>query len=127
MALLWPIAIALIGMVYLMAANERRRELGMLRALGATKRFIAQSLLTEASLLALCGAAVGIFVAVLAIYLFRRLIINSLGVPFLLPSPGSLALQIAIGLLLAMASVFLAALLPAIKVSRQDPAVAMRE
>lgn len=127
MALLWPLAVVLIGMVYLMAANERRRELGMLRALGATKRFVAQSLLAEAGILALVGAAIGIFLAVLAIYLFRRLIMNSLGVPFLLPSPGSLAAQIGLGLLLAMFSVFLAAVLPAIKVSRQDPAVAMRE
>ena len=84
-------------------------------------------MLAEASLLAFCGASVGVFLAVLAIYLFRRLIMISLGVPFLLPSPGSLALQIGIGLLLAMFSVFLAALLPAIKISRQDPAIAMRE
>ena len=127
LALIWPLAIALIGMVYLMAANERRRELGMLRALGATKRFIAESLLLEAGLLALCGAAVGLFLAALAIYLFRRLIMTSLGVPFLLPEPGALALQVGVGLLLAMISVMLAALLPAIKISRQDPAVAMRE
>ncbi|MCL7453705.1 MAG: FtsX-like permease family protein [Anaerolineae bacterium] len=127
MMLIWPLAIVLIGMIYLMAANERRRELGVLRALGATRRFVAESLLLEASLLAFCGASAGIFVAVLALYLFRRLIINSLGVPFLLPPPGLLALQIGIGLLLAMFSVFLAALLPAIKISRQDPAIAMRE
>ncbi len=127
MTLIWPLAIVLIGLVYLMAANERRRELGMLRALGATKRFIAQSLLVEAGLLALIGAVVGLFLAVLAIYLFRRLIMTSLGIPFLLPAPGSLALQIGVGLLLATFSVLLAALLPAIKVSRQDPAVAMRE
>jgi putative ABC transport system permease protein len=127
MALIWPLAILLIGMIYLMAANERRRELGVLRALGATRRFVAKSLLTEASLLALCGASVGAFLAVLAIYLFRRLIVSSLGVPFLLPSPGSLALEIGIGLLLAMLSVVLAALLPALKISRQDPAIAMRE
>jgi putative ABC transport system permease protein len=127
MALIWPLAIVLIGMIYLMAANERRRELGVLRALGATRRFVAQSLLAEASLLAFCGALVGVFLAVLAIYLFRRLIMVSLGVPFILPSAGSLAVQIGVGLLLSMASVFLAALLPAIKISRQDPAIAMRE
>ncbi len=127
MALIWPLAVVLIGMIYLMAANERRRELGVLRALGATRRFVAESLLLEASLLALCGASVGVFLAVLAIYLFRKLIMVSLGVPFLLPSPGPLAIQIGIGLLLAMGSVFLAALLPAIKISRQDPAIAMRE
>jgi putative ABC transport system permease protein len=127
LALIWPLAVVLIGMIYLMAANERRRELGVLRALGATRRYVAESLLVEASLLALCGASVGVFLAVLAIYLFRRLIMASLGVPFLLPSPGSLALQIGIGLLLAMFSVLMAALLPAIKISRQDPAIAMRE
>jgi putative ABC transport system permease protein len=127
MALIWPLAIVLIGMVYLMAANERRRELGMLRALGATRRFICTSLLTEAALLAFCGATVGALLSVMAIYLFRRLIVATLGVPFLLPSPGPLLLQLVLGLLLAMASVFIAALLPALKVSGQDPAIAMRE
>jgi putative ABC transport system permease protein len=127
MALIWPLAIVLIGMVYLMAANERRRELGVLRALGATRAFVCESLLAEAGLLAFCGASVGVLIAVLAIYLFRKLIMLSLGVPFLLPSAGSLLLQIGIGLLLAMLSVVLAALLPALKISRQDPAIAMRE
>ncbi|NLG26944.1 MAG: FtsX-like permease family protein, partial [Chloroflexi bacterium] len=125
--LIWPLSVILIGMVYLMAANERRRELGVLRALGATSRYVARTLLTEAALLALCGAAVGILLAVLAIYLFRQLIMVSLGVPFLLPAAGPLALQIGIGLGIAMLSVVLAALLPAIRISRQDPAIAMRE
>jgi len=127
MALVWFLAIVLIGIVYLMSANERRRELGVLRALGATSRYIFECLLAEASLLAFLGGSTGVFLAVLAIYLFRRLIMTSLGVPFLLPSPGSLAIQIGTGLVLTILSVFLAALLPAIKVSRQDPAIAMRE
>ena len=127
LALIWPLAIGLTGMVYLMAANERRRELGVLRALGATRGYIRRSLLAEAGLLAFCGAAVGVFLAVTLLYLFRRLIIVTLGVPLLLPSPGPLLLQVGIGILLAMVSVFLAALFPALKVSRQDPAFAMRE
>ena len=127
MVLVWFLAIVLIGIVYLMSTNERRRELGVLRALGATSWYVFQCLLAEAGLLAFCGASVGIFLAVLAIYLFRRLIMTSLGVPFLLPSPGSLVIEIGIGLMLAMLSVFLAALFPALKVSRQDPAIAMRE
>jgi putative ABC transport system permease protein len=127
MATIWPLAVVLIGMVYLMAANERRRELGVLRALGATRNFVFKSLLAEASLLAICGATIGASLAVMAIYLFRRLLVATLGVPFLLPSPGGLLLQIAAGLLLAMLSVFLAALFPALKISREDPAIAMRE
>ncbi len=127
MALIWPLAVVLVGMVYLMAANERRRELGVLRALGATRNFVCKSLLAEASLLAICGATIGASLAVMAIYLFRRLLVATLGVPFLLPSPGPLMLQVGAGLLLAMLSVFVAALFPALKISRQDPAVAMRE
>jgi putative ABC transport system permease protein len=77
--------------------------------------------------MAALGGATGIALAVLVVFLFRKLISVSLGIPFLLPSPGTLIVQIAIGLLLALFSVNLAALLPAIKISRQDPAIAMRE
>ena len=123
----WGLSVVLIGLVFSMAANERRKELGVLRALGATRRFVFQSLLAEASILALFGGATGLAVAGLAIFLFRNLIMVSLDIPFLLPSPGSLLLQTGAGLLLALFSVNLAALVPAFKISRQDPAIAMRE
>ncbi len=127
MGITWVLSVLLIGLVFSMAANERRKELGVLRALGATRWNIFQSLLAESSLLALIGGASGIALAALGIYLFRKLIMVSLNIPFLLPSAGSLLLQIGAGLLLALITVNLAALLPAYKVSRQDPAIAMRE
>ncbi len=127
MGITWGLSIVLIGLVFSMAANERRKELGVIRAIGATRRFVFQSLLAEASLLAFLGGATGIILAALSVFLFRKLISVSLGIPFLLPSAGSLLLQIGIGLFLALFSVNLAALLPAIKISRQDPAIAMRE
>jgi putative ABC transport system permease protein len=123
----WGLSVVLIGLVFSMAANERRKELGVLRALGATRRFVFQSLLAEASLLALFGGATGLAGAGLAIFLFRKLIMISLDIPFLLPSPVSLLAQIGAGLLLALFSVNLAAMFPAFKISRQDPAIAMRE
>jgi putative ABC transport system permease protein len=123
----WGLSVVLIGLVFSMAANERRKELGVLRALGATRCFVFQSLLAEASLLALFGGATGLAVAGMAIFLFRNLIMVSLDIPFLLPSPVSLLIQIGAGLLLALFSVNLAALFPAFKISRQDPAIAMRE
>ena len=51
----------------------------------------------------------------------------TLNIPFLLPSPVTLLILVGEGLLLTLLSVNLAALLPAIKISRQDPAIAMRE
>jgi putative ABC transport system permease protein len=123
----WALSVALIGLVFSMAANERRKELGVLRALGATRSFIFKSLLAEASLMAFFGGLAGVVLAGLVIFLFRKLIVVSLGIPFLLPSPLALLLQIGAGLLLALFSVNLAALLPALRISRQDPAIAMRE
>jgi putative ABC transport system permease protein len=127
LTLILALSIALIGLVFSMAANERKRELGVLRALGATRKFVFQSLVTEAAFLALTGGAIGIGLAAVGVYLFRKLIIVSLGIPFILPDVSSLALHVLGGIVLALVSVTLAALLPAYRISRQDPAVAMRE
>lgn len=121
------ISVLLIGLVFSMAANERRRELGVLRALGATRGFVFRSLLLEASMLALAGGSWGIFLTTLVIFLFRQLIMNNLGIPFILPSPAVLAAQVGGELLLALASVTVAALIPAYRISHMEPAQAMRE
>jgi putative ABC transport system permease protein len=127
LAATWILAVLLIGLVFSMAANERRRELGALRALGATRRFIFESLLSEAGILALIGGTLGLGLAALALYLFRNWIVASLGLPFLLPDAPTLVALIGSGLALALGSVSLAAFLPALHISRLDPAVAMRE
>lgn len=121
------LSVVLIGLVFSMAANERRRELGVLRAMGASRAFVFRTLLAEAGLLALAGALAGIALTVLVLYLFHTLIVVSLGLPFLLPALPSLALQVLAGLGVALAAVTLAALLPALWISHLDPAVAMRE
>lgn len=121
------LSLLLIGLVFSMAANERRREIAVLRALGATQGAVSASLLLEAIFLALAGACVGIGLASLAIFLFRDLIVRSLAMPFLFPSVSALALLIGGGMTVALAGVTLAALLPAVRISRQEPALAMRE
>lgn len=121
------VSLLLIGLVFSMAANERRREIGVLRALGATQGAVSVSLLLEAVLLAIAGGCVGIGLSSLAIFLFRNLIVRSLVMPFLFPSLSSLILPIGGGLAAALAGVTLAALIPAVRISRQEPALAMRE
>ena len=99
----------------------------MLRALGATRGAVLTSLLAEALLLAAAGALIGIALAAFGISLFRQLIISSAGFPFLFPSASTLVGLVAGGLLLALLGVALAAFVPALRISRQDPALAMRE
>jgi putative ABC transport system permease protein len=127
LAITWVLSMALIAVVFSLAVNERRRQIGVMRALGARRPVILGSLLLEAVLLALAGGTAGIAIAGLAIYLFRPLIIGLLGTPFLYPDLlGLLALGLG-AMALALTGVVLAALVPALRISLQDPAISMRE
>lgn len=127
LALIWILAMALIAGAFAIATNERHREIGVMRALGARRTTVLGSLLWEGALLGLAGGLSGVLLATLVVFLFRSLIIDLMGVPFLLPAlPGLLALA-AGALALTLASVLAAALFPALRSSVQEPALAMRE
>lgn len=123
----WALTMLLIGLVFSMAANERRREMAVLQAVGATRNFIFRLLLTEASLLALGGATLGIAVSAGSLYILKDMLAGSLKMPFLFPSaPTFIGLFIA-GVALALATVTLSALIPALWLSKQELAITMRE
>ncbi|MDD5289415.1 MAG: FtsX-like permease family protein [Dehalococcoidales bacterium] len=125
--IVWVVTMILAGIVFSMAANERRREMAVLRAVGATRNFIFRSVLTEAALLALGGAVIGIAVASSGLYIFKDMIAGSLKMPFLFPSIPLFIGLFSAGVALAIISVALSALIPALRLSRQELAVAMRE
>jgi putative ABC transport system permease protein len=127
MVITFALSLISLGLVFSLATNERRRELGMLRAMGATREFVLGSLLVEAGILALAGAATGIGLTVLITTLFHNLIVNTLNIPFLLPSLRDLQAPVAGGLVLALLCITVAALLPAYRISSMEPATAMRE
>ncbi len=123
----WVLAMALVAVVFSLAVNERRRQIGVMRALGAPRTNVLKSLLLEASVLAAAGGGVGVLVSCLAVYLFRTLIIQLMGVPFLYPAPLPL-IGLGLGTLgLVLLGVLVAALIPALRISFQEPAATMRE
>ena len=75
--IIWVLAVALVAIVFSIAVNERRRQIGVMRALGATRLAVLRSILAEAALLALGGGVVGITVAALSVSLFRPLLMRS--------------------------------------------------
>ena len=105
-------SLLLIAFVFSIAVNERRRQIGVLRALGATRGAVIVSLLTEAAILAVAGAVVGVILASVCIYLFRDLLATRLGF-FTFPSGGLVAGVVVAGLLLAVVCVAIAAAVPA--------------
>jgi putative ABC transport system permease protein len=121
------LSVFIIAAVFSLVVNERRREIGVLRALGATRGGVLRSLLTGAGALALGGGFVGIIVSGLILFFFRHKLVSLFGFPFLFPSLPNLLLLVVIGLVVALAAVTLAAFIPAYRISRQEPAVSMRE
>jgi putative ABC transport system permease protein len=126
MIIVWTISILLIGLVFSMAANERRREIAVLRAIGASQQFVFGSIVMEAALLALIAGAAGLVFAGFSTYIFRDLIAASIG-PFLFPGPVSLLILFITGLALSLVTVSLSSVIPALRISRQEAAIAMRE
>jgi putative ABC transport system permease protein len=127
LVVVWALAIGLTGVVFSMALVERKREMAVLRALGATKQSVAASLLSEAGVLALGGSLLGAAFAALAVYLFRAAIMRIMQAPFLYPAPLQLVGLLAAAVGMTLLSVFVAVVWPSLRMSRQEPAQAMRE
>jgi putative ABC transport system permease protein len=120
------VSVPLVATVSSMVANERKREIGLLRAMGANKRFIFSVVLVEALILAGLGALIGAAVTGVIIALFQNLIMTSLEIPFLWPSVLQLSFDIGLVGIAAVAIGGLASLYPAIRASRLDPYDAIR-
>ena len=116
-ALVLLIVSANMANLLLARATGRRRELGLRIALGAPRRRLVRQLLTEASLLAFAGSALGVLGAGALAGSFRRLI-PAFAVPTLI-SPRVDAVVIAFAALLACAVTLLAGIAPALLGSRQ--------
>jgi putative ABC transport system permease protein len=121
------LSLALIGLVFSMGISQRQKEIGVLRALGASRPTVVKYLLIEAALLALGGGITGIALTTFGIYLFRNLIIAALEVTFLFPPWPVLLLGAALGLVLVSCGIFGAVLYPVIRISRLEPNQAMQE
>ena len=103
--------------IMIISVLERRSEIGLRRALGATRGQIRSQFLSEAILLALLGGAAGVATGVLATTVYAQ----AKGWAVVIPTEawaGGIAATIAIGAL--------AGLLPAIRAARLSPTEALR-
>lgn len=124
---LWLMSLAVIGLVFSLVINERQRELGLLRAMGAKRKFIFNLVISEATLLTGFSGLVGIVSALALLLGFSRLIQNRLHIPYLMPAYIQVA-GIALGLLImAILAGGIASLLPATTSSKMDIYEAIRK
>jgi putative ABC transport system permease protein len=125
-ATIWALSVTFIGLVFTMTVHARRRQIGVLRALGSPQPYVIRSLAGEGALLGIVGGAPGVALAV-GLALLLREHRAALDFPFAVPPAAHLAGLGVAALVLAILSVTLAALVPALKISRGEPAHTMRE
>ena len=103
--------------IMLVAVNERTREIGLIKAIGGTRKSIRQQFLFESIIISLIGAAFGIVLGVLVGNLFGIVLKTGFVVPWI---------WIVIGIATCSLVGLFAGLYPAVKASRLDPIVALR-
>jgi putative ABC transport system permease protein len=115
--------VAALGTLSTRAVVERRRQIGVLRALGFSARAVSVGLLVESGVVALLGAGlgvgVGLFVAQNTVGFLSRL---NPELRFSIPWDG-----LGVVVLVALGAALLMTILPARKAARLTPAEALRE
>lgn len=114
----------MIGIITHISVMERTKEIGILRALGASKRNISQVFNAETFIIGCCAGLLGIGVSLLALIPINSIIEKISGLTELeaqLPLTSSIVL-IAISILITI----IGGLLPAKKAAKKDPVIALR-
>ena len=120
------LAVVVLGIasVLVVSVVQKQREIGILRAMGATRGQVLRLFLVQGAVVGAIGSVVGLLLAVALIFLFTRFVLGSDGLPlFDISLPPSTALQVA---LVATVCGVLAAVAPARRAARLDPAQAIR-
>jgi putative ABC transport system permease protein len=115
------------GLVFSIAVNARRFEIGVLRAIGFSGAWILRALLLEGAILAVIGGLTGVLVTILGLAAFGDQVMQIARLPRLTPSPLELISFSLGGQTLALISVALAAFIPAWRISRIEVALTMKE
>ncbi len=126
-AVLWALALLMVGFAFYMIVNERQREIGLLRAMGAKKKHVFNMIILEAVMIAIGGGVIGLAVGSGLLFAFKDMIIRSLKLPYILPSPDVLTELIVGAIVFSVITGLLSALLPAAAASKMEPYDAIRK
>ena len=114
----------MIGVITYISVLERTKEIGILRAIGASKKDIARIFNAETIIIGLCAGVIGIGISLLLLIPINKILIGLTKISALkaiLPAAGGVALVI-----ISIFLTFIAGLIPSGMAARKDPVVALR-
>lgn len=114
----------MIGVITYISVLERKKEIGILRAIGASKRNISQVFNAETFIIGLCAGAIGIGLTLLILIPGNALIhhlADTTEINAVLPA-GYAAILVLLSVLLTM----IGGLIPSSKAAKNDPVMALR-
>ena len=114
----------MIGIITYISVMERTKEIGVLRAIGASKRNISQVFNAETFIIGLCSGLLGVGVTWLLIIPINEIIHNVANNPDInavLPTQSALILVV-----LSMLLTIIGGLIPSKKAAQKDPVIALR-
>ncbi len=120
------LAVVVLGIasVLVVSVVQKQREIGILRAMGATRGQVLRLFLVQGAVVGAVGSAVGLLLAVLLIWAFTTFVRGSDGLPlFNITLPLATAVRVA---LVATVCGVVAAIAPARRAARLEPAQAIR-
>ena len=120
------LAVVVLGIasVLVVSVVQKRREIGILRAMGATRGQVLRLFLVQGAVVGAVGSVLGLLLAVALIWAFTSFVRGSDGLPlFNITLPLATAVRVA---LVATACGVVAAIAPARRAAQLDPAQAIR-
>ena len=114
----------MIGVITYISVLERTKEIGILRAIGASKRDISRIFNAETIIVGLCAGVIGIGASLLLLIPINKVLIDLTKIAALkaiLPAAGGIIL-----IIISIVLTFIAGLIPSGMAARKDPVVALR-
>ena len=120
-------SVGVLVIVFSIIAGERKKEFAILRTMGATRNKLAGIILSESVIISVLGGIAGIITASLIVFPFQVYIGDKLGMPYLLPSAGIVFVIFVVVLIISFLIGPLTSASSAVKISRAETYVTMRE
>ncbi|GAB4407803.1 MAG: FtsX-like permease family protein [Thermodesulfovibrionales bacterium] len=124
---LWIVTIILIAVVFSMIVNERQREIGILRSIGAKRKSIFSLITAEAFIISLTGGVAGIMTGGALLYVLKGPLTVTYKLPYLWPDIPFITGVIIVTLIVSITTGIAAAFYPAMRCSRMEPYEAIRK